>query len=125
MRSDVCTYYERNPDPQFSACRNTGFTEDGVTFDGVEPLEGIFTYIGRTSLIEAIGLLFDMSPKQVIQLLEGGTKQLRVKIGRLEEEKKFLADRLAEINTFILDQDLTPKHVEVIEPDGDEEPVIA
>lgn len=102
--SDLCAYYERNPDPQFSTCRNTGISEDGVTFDGIEPLEGIFTYVGRTSLIEAVGLLHNMTPKQVIESLEGGTKHLRVKIARLEDEKQFLADRLSQINSFILDE---------------------
>ena len=119
--SDICSYHQRNPDPQFSACRNTGLDEDGVVFDGIEPLEGIFTYLGRTSLVEAVGLLYGMTPKEVTTALEGGNKALRVKIGRLEEEKKFLADRLADINTYILDQDAKQ---EVKLPDG-EEPVIA
>lgn len=120
--SDLCSYYTQNPDPQFSTCRNTGLQEDGVTFDGFEPLEGIHTYIGRSSIVEACGLLFEMTPKQVVEALtNSGHKALRVQIGRLEEEKKFLADRLAQINDFIVND--TPTQEAPI--DGEAEPVIA
>ena len=115
--SSIVTYHKMNPDPLFSVCRNTGFIEDGVNFDGIEPMEGVFTFVGRTSLIEAIGLLYDLDPKQVVESLEGGNKALRVKIGRLEDERNHLADRLAKVQSYVIDG--------VIRETGDNEPLVS
>ena len=112
--SDLCSVHPHNPDPQFSACRNSGMDERGIVFTRVEPLEGVFTFIGESSLLEGVSLLYDMTPKQITECLEGGTKALRVKIGRLEDEKQFLADRLAKINQFIID---APQEEVSVEPD--------
>lgn len=101
--SSMVTYHKMNPDPLFSVCRNAQIMEEGVAFNGFEPMEGVFSFVGRTSLIEAIGLVFGLNPNQVVEFLEGGNKALRVKIGRLEDERNHLADRLAKVQSYVID----------------------
>lgn len=68
--SEIVTYHERSPDPLFPGCQNTR-TEgtDGVVFQGIEPLVGTFCFVGRQSIIEAVGVLYGLSPEAVEKAL--------------------------------------------------------
>lgn len=69
--TELVTYHEVSPDPQIPGCMNTTLEEDGVVFQGVEPMIGSHLFIGRTSLIDAVALLFNTTPEKVITKLEG------------------------------------------------------
>lgn len=102
--SDICHYYERNPDPVYPDCRVTGLHEDGVVFDALEPFDGLYTFIGRTALLDAMAEVYDQRPGDIDTMLTGGTKHMRAKIQKLEDEKALLTERLAKINEFLLDE---------------------
>lgn len=71
MTSELVTYHFRSPDPIVPGCQNTGREgEDGVVFQGVEPMVGSFMFVGRTSIVEAVGVLFGLSPDAVVGALE-------------------------------------------------------
>jgi hypothetical protein len=67
--SELVTAHHTSPDPMIPGCRNTLAEEPGVVFQGVEPLEGTHMFIGQTSIIEAVALLFNLTPDQVNQKL--------------------------------------------------------
>lgn len=59
---ELAQYHAHNPDPDFGMCRNTGEEPtDGVVFPGVEPMEGAYCFIGRQSILEAIGALYGIT----------------------------------------------------------------
>ena len=100
--SELCSYFPSNPDPTgVAGCLNTGNNEDGVVFPGIEVLEATTCYIGRTSLIEAVSLLYDTTPQRVLDLLTGDkftaaeVKKQRVKITELEARLAEAADYCA------------------------------
>lgn len=83
-QSELVTYFERSPDPMVPGCRNTGAEGvDGVVFNGVEPMVGVFEFIGRQSILEAAAVLFDLSPDEVTERLsadqEAKTRRTRKK----------------------------------------------
>ncbi len=63
--SDLVQYYATNPDPYHDGCMNSGLVEEGVAFLGVEPQEGIYTFIGITHLLEAVAEVYGLTPNQV------------------------------------------------------------
>lgn len=82
--SELAYYHATNPDPLgVAGCLNTGNDEDGVVFPGVEVLEVSDCYIGRTSIIEAVALLYDTTPDRVKALLTGN-KATAQKVRELE-----------------------------------------
>lgn len=92
--SELARYHEYNPDPDFGSCRNTGSNEDGVVFLHIEPLEGSFCFVGRTSLIEGVADMYKLTPAEVTRLLDGGTKAAQKKLAAAEAENKELRERL-------------------------------
>lgn len=99
--SDIVTYHPANPDPLFGACRNTGESGvDGVVFHGIEPHEGAFTFIGRPSILEAVGLFFGgLTPRQVTERLSDETKPQQ-KIKELQAKLDAANQKLAERQAF-------------------------
>ena len=77
--SELVSYHEVSPDPVVDGCMNTRQHEDGVVFNGVEPMEGTHLFIGRTSLVEAVALMYGLTPNQVIAKLSPKTKKVDVK----------------------------------------------
>lgn len=63
--SELVSYHEVSPDPLIPDCQNTREPGDGVVFQGVEPMLGTHMFIGRQSIVEAVALLFDLTPNQV------------------------------------------------------------
>jgi hypothetical protein len=70
----MVTYHEVSPDPLIPDCQNTREPGDGVVFQGVEPMMGTHMFIGRQSIIEAVALIFDTTPTQVVNKLGPKTK---------------------------------------------------
>lgn len=70
MQSGLVSYHERSPDPLVAGCRNTGETTDGVVFNHIEPEIGSFCFVGRRSIIEAVGVLFNLTPDEVERALD-------------------------------------------------------
>lgn len=77
--SELVSYHEVSPDPLISDCQNTREPGDGVVFQGVEPMLGTHMFIGRQSIVEAVALLFDMTPLQVTNKLDPSTKKAQIK----------------------------------------------
>lgn len=94
FHSELARYHEFNPDPNFGECRNTGNKEDGIVFQHIEPLEGSFCFVGRTSIVEGVAEMFNMTPADVVRSLEGGTKAAQKKLAAAEAEVKVLQERL-------------------------------
>lgn len=68
---ELAQYHVRNPDPDFGMCRNTGEEgTDGVVFPGIEPLEGAFCFVGRQSILEAIGALYGLTVNEAKARME-------------------------------------------------------
>lgn len=84
--SDLIKVFPRNPDPVHSGCRVTGNIERGVAFISIEPLEGKFTFVGETALLEAVGLLYDLTPNQTMRALGEGTQAQEKKLARVQDE---------------------------------------
>lgn len=69
--SELVSYHHRSPDPMVAGCQNTREEgTDGVVFNGVEPLVASFMFIGRQSIIEAVGELYGLTPAEVKSRLE-------------------------------------------------------
>ncbi len=99
--SEIAKYHASNPDPRYPGCRNTGQLEDGVVFPGFEPFLGYEGFIGRTSIIEAVGVLYDMTPNEARKLLEGGTKSQKDAVARRDARIKDLEAQLDELRASI------------------------
>jgi hypothetical protein len=69
FHSELCSYHAVSPDPLIPGCRNTGQEEDGIWFNEPEPLLGVCTFLGRTSIVEATALLFGLTPEAVTKAL--------------------------------------------------------
>lgn len=71
MDYELAKYHVRNPDPEFGMCRNTGEeATDGVVFPGVEPMEGVYCFVGRQSILEAIGALYNITVREAQARME-------------------------------------------------------
>lgn len=77
--TDLVTLHSTSPDPSIPCCRNTQLEEDGVVFQNVEPMEGTHMFIGRTSIIEAAALLFDLTPTALVNKLAPSKKKAEIK----------------------------------------------
>lgn len=75
--SDYTKYHTTSSDPLIPGCRATLLEEDGVLFTTVEPMLGTDMYLGRTVLIEAAALLFDLTPDQVVAKLSPRKKAIK------------------------------------------------
>ena len=64
--SDLVTYHTTNPDVLIPGCRNTGMETDGVCFQGIEPLEGAFCFVGRQSILEAVSVLYELPLNEAV-----------------------------------------------------------
>ena len=100
--SELAKYYSSNPDTVLSVCRNTGRAEDGVVFPGIEPLVGAYTYVGRSSIIEAVAELYDSTPAEVKRLLTGGTPAQQVKLKTAEADASYWERMYNEMKTNVL-----------------------
>lgn len=98
---ELATYHHRNPDPERPGlCSNTQAVEDGCIFPGVEPMEGTVTFIGRTSLYEAIADMLGYTVAEVEdRLAHEGSKALQ-EVKRLKAEIKKLRMELDKYNQF-------------------------
>lgn len=86
--SNLVSYHPSSPDPVLPGCINSGKIEDGVVFHSILPLEpnAAYCYIGRSSIVEAVALLFDMSVKEVEAALTDGTAKSQKLIAQLEND---------------------------------------
>lgn len=71
FHSEWCSYHAVSPDALIPGCRCTQLEEDGISFVAPEPLEGTDTFLGRTVLLEAVALLFGLTPLEVHTRLTG------------------------------------------------------
>lgn len=101
--SDLVQYFKANPDPTLVGCANSGAVEDGVVFSGIEPLQGTYCYVGRTSLIEAAALLFNLGVKEVKDALTDGTSKARKENDRLREDLAARTQELEELKDKLRD----------------------
>lgn len=111
MTSDIAVRHPHNPDPFFDGCQATGNVEPGVSFPYVEPQDGTIMFLGETAMIEAMSVLFDLSPDQVRARLskDPSPKQAELNaanrtIAKLEEELvgwHSLRDAMAETGLLV------------------------
>ena len=95
--SELAKYAHDNPDSRHPGCRNTGALEDGVVFPGFEPMIGHVGFIGRTSIIEAVGELYGLTPDDVRASLEEGTPRQKAALARRDDEIASLKAEIARI----------------------------
>ena len=100
--SDLVHYFERNPDPSFATCMNSGAMEDGVVFTAIEPLVGAYTFVGRTNILEAAGLLYGLGQAEVEKALGEGTDKQKQEIAKLKAQLKSAQDAYEELKYLIL-----------------------
>jgi len=71
MTSDLVTYHHRSPDPLVAGCMNSRAEgTDGVVFNGIEPMEGAFCFVGRQSIVEAMAALYNTTPADVLARMD-------------------------------------------------------
>ena len=81
--SNVMAVHEMNPDPGISTCRvYTGNQERGIVFLTIEPLEGVYTFVGETAMLEAMGMLYELTPNDVLRALGEGTQAQEKKLAK-------------------------------------------
>lgn len=75
---------------ELGQCPVTGLAERGVTFPSADPAAAFdsITFIGETAIVEAFGVMFDLTPNKVRQLIKAAheTKELRARVKELEGE---------------------------------------
>jgi hypothetical protein len=110
IMTDTAVAHPYNPDPFYEGCQATGLVERGVSFPSVEPMDGTIMFLGETAMVEAIGVLFDLSPDEVRQRLDNESSQrvelsaAKRRITQLEEELSgwhSLKDSLAETGLLV------------------------
>lgn len=68
--SDIVSYHPVSPDPLVPGCQNTRQEgTDGVVFQGIEPAVGTYCFVGRQSVLEAVAVLYDLTPDAVDRVL--------------------------------------------------------
>jgi len=67
--SDIVAYHPHSPDQSVPVCQNTGEAGDGVVFLGFEPMVGAFSFVGRNSIVEAVAVLYGLTPAEVTKRL--------------------------------------------------------
>lgn len=93
--SEFVAYHLHSPDAVVPGCRNTGDENtDGVVFLNVEPMEGFDMFIGRPSIIAAVGELYNMTPNQV----EDRLVRSHTRIKNLERELAEANELLGELS---------------------------
>jgi len=91
--SDFVAYHTHSPDKMVPGCRNTGDENtDGVVFLNVEPMEGFDMFIGRPSIIAAVGELYNLSPNQVEDRLVRSNTRIKNLEAELEEKERLLEE---------------------------------
>lgn len=97
FHSDLVSYHDRNPDPEWGVCRNTNEPDtDGVVFNYIEPMEGTVCFVGRQSIVEAVAVLFSTTPAQVLKM-ETAVKDLAA----CKRENARLQKEAAKFQAFI------------------------
>lgn len=99
--SEIAKYADGNPDPTYPGCRNTGELGDGVIFPGFEPYLGHVGFIGRSSIIEAVGELFAMTVDEVTAALEEGTPRQKAALEKKDKQIDALNREIAEIRRVL------------------------
>lgn len=93
--SDHVTYHKVCPDMNHDSCMNTGIVEDGVTFNNIEPADGYLTFVGRTTILDAVAELYGLTVNQVRDRLtreKTMVDNLRAENAKLVEDNKAMAD---------------------------------
>lgn len=87
--SDIAMVHPHNPDPFFAGCQATGNEERGVSFPSVEPMDGTVLFLGETAIIEAVAVLFGISPDEAKRRLaaEDTPKQAELNAAKKRADK--------------------------------------
>lgn len=85
--SELAKYHVSSPNLS-GACLNTDLQEDGIVFPGVEDIRGQhgFCFIGRTSIIEAVAVLYGVTPEVVKSNMTQDPRSKNQKIADLEAQ---------------------------------------
>lgn len=95
---ELAQYHKANPDPTTAGCLNTGKSEDGVVFPGIEPAEAAMCFVGRSSLYEAMASMHEITVKEVIKRMGGDSS--KPKIAELQAEVDSLREKLEKYEKF-------------------------
>lgn len=90
LYDELAQYFEFSPNALVAGCMNTHEHTDGVVFPGIEPQEDAFCFVGRPSIISAVAVLYEMTPDEVMDHLEGNIDDNLIYIKSLEKELKEL-----------------------------------
>lgn len=103
-RSDFVIYHQHNPEG--GGCQVTGLAEEGIEYPTVEPAEGFVMFLGQTAIIEAVSVLFNMTPNQVKDRLTRANSQIK----NLQADNRKLSDEHEKLKAVLNDvRDLAAK----------------
>lgn len=95
MTSEFAYPVSHNPNASGSECPVTKMLERGVTFPNADPFgfEEVL-FLGETAVVEAFGVLFDLTPKQVHKLVEvhAENKALKAELKKAQDDLKKWAE---------------------------------
>lgn len=100
MSSDIAVRHPHNPDPFFDGCQATGNVEPGVSFPSVEPQDGTIMFLGETAMIEAMSVLFDVSPTEVKRRLKNEETPKQAELTAAKKRIANLEKELADWTAF-------------------------
>lgn len=95
FRSDLALLHETSPDQYSDGCQVSGQVERGVVFPQIEVLNSDFCFIGKTAITEAIAMLYDLTPRQVVDRLtreKSLVANLQAKVKEQDEALKAYSD---------------------------------
>lgn len=108
FRSDLALLHETSPDQYNDGCQVSGQVERGVVFPQIETMNSDFCFIGKTALTEAVAMLYDLNPGQVVD--------------RLTREKSLVSNLQAKVKDqqehLDAHRELIAKMREVVEAEG-------
>lgn len=93
--SDIAVKHPHNPDPFVAGCQATGNVEPGVSFPAVEPQDGTIMFLGETAMIEAMAVLFSISPAEVKRRLRGDETPKQTELNAAKKRITTLEKELA------------------------------
>ena len=90
FRSDLALFHATNPDPFHDGCPVSGNIEPGVIYPQIDVVDADYCFIGKTALTEAIAMVFELTPGQVIDRLTREKSQVANLQATVADQKEHL-----------------------------------
>ena len=101
--NELAQYFQSSPNALVAGCLNTHESIDGVVFPGIEPMEDAFCFVGRPSILAAVGVLFGITPDEVASRLADDKQVKKTEVTALQKKNRELQTKIDLIHKNLSD----------------------